>query len=163
MWAFGSTRRVGERVHALRAEPAPTTQQVVCRASRTFSPLGDPACREAGVALVLMSRLLLSVDLLLRRWSGGPFFAGRIESSHAHQRHSQVTYPAQYAVQRGLIHEVPREDGLSVLQVGDLQPVEPLRPARVEVSLDADFVGRDLVLLPRAREPGSQRTGHSLP
>src|SRR5215203_2477120 len=43
-------------------------------------------------------------------------------------------------MQRGLVDDLSRKDGIAVLQVGDRKPVEPLRPAPIEVPFYPDLI-----------------------
>jgi len=55
------------------------------------------------------------------------------DPAHPNQRQPQVAHLDQHAVQRGLVDDRPSERRGAVRLVGDRQPIEPLRPVRVEV------------------------------
>src|SRR6266508_774244 len=58
------------------------------------------------------------------------------------QRQAKVTDLREQAVQRRLVGDGPGDDGRAAGFAGELQPVEPGRPALVEEALDVDLVPR---------------------
>src|SRR4051812_17735908 len=57
---------------------------------------------------------------------------------HGDEDQARVAALGQHAVEGGLVGQVATQSRPAVLQMGDGQAVEPLRPALVEVPLDGD-------------------------
>ena len=75
-----------------------------------------------------------------------------IEPVYGNEDQAEVGHPVQQPVQRGLIRHRAGDDRLAVV-AGDLEALEPGRPALIEDALDADLVARRRRRAAHARTP----------
>src|ERR1700759_5785471 len=74
---------------------------------------------------------------------GGHSSAGslRVKPAHGDDDQAEVAHPIQQAVQGGLVRHRAGDDRLAVV-TGNLEALEPGRPALIEDPLDTDLVAR---------------------
>src|SRR5215211_6273305 len=111
--------------------PAPTT-------ATSTSSVRDRWCRSSAWRVRFHSSLPSSFFVVLP--DGSETLRHRLNPTYRHQGQTQVTHLVQHAVQRGLVHDLSRKEGIAVPHVGDRESVEPLGPAPIEVSLNPDLV-----------------------
>src|SRR6201987_4252597 len=108
-------------------------------ASRTSRSGGDPSIRPPlpSAQPSMRFRIVLVAD------PGGYFSAGsfRFKPAHGNDDQAEVAHPVQQAVQGGLVRHRAGDDRLAVV-TGDLEALEPGRPALIEDPLDTDLVAR---------------------
>ena len=63
------------------------------------------------------------------------------------QWQTEIAHFPEHAIQRGLIDHRASEDGCPVACVGETQAFEPVGPAGIKVSLEANFVPSRLVII----------------
>src|SRR6476660_4216730 len=108
--------------------------------------------------------VVMSVSLSFVRSGLSRLGAGRrgrvgVDLRHRDQWQSGVAHLLEQAMERGLVGNVPPDDGDALALVAEAQAVKPGRPSAIEVPLEADLVAT--VLVPVA--VGACRSAHLLP
>src|SRR5690242_7440633 len=124
-----STRRTHAPSPYLRGAVVVLEGETVCiRNSFTPARLLDSIGQSGQLALYVLNSIGAEKGIL---WS---------DAVHRDQRQVQPEQSVQYSVQGCLIAHRPGQRSFAVRMVRHHQPVEPRRPAQVEMALDADGV-----------------------
>jgi len=100
-----------------------------------FSPLVmNPGTRFCGYLIVYSETYFCKLE----RVAPDSAFLGY--GIYGNQSQSQVANPFKNPLQRGLIWEVTREEGIALLQVGNIQAIEPARQRAIQMAFDSDLI-----------------------
>src|SRR5436309_13331402 len=101
--------------------------------------VSQPAADSTAISSVSLATFCPVCGLITRQ-ALLPFIFVFLRSAHSKQWQSQVAHFHQHTVQRRLVDIDPRNDGLSMLDIGDGETIKPLVPLLTEMALDTDEI-----------------------